>query len=161
MIEEGVAQVGSQAPDLALEGATGRVRLADYRGRQHVALYFMREFSCPMCRRHVAHLRDMYEVLHGKDTAVLVIGGGEREAVARLAAKLAAPFPLLADPNRAAYHRYGLEKALVMMQRSGTFLVDKRGILRYALRASLPLAGLDEAALLAAIDAAAGPPHEG
>jgi len=35
------------------------------------------------------------------------------------------------------------------------------GILRYALRASLPLAGLDEAALLAAIDAAARPPHEG
>jgi len=161
MVEEGVAQVGSQAPELALDGSSGRVRLADYRGRQHVALYFMREFSCPMCRRHVAHLRDMYEMLQGKDTAVLVIGGGEREDAARLAAKLAVPFPLLADPDRATYHRYGLGKAMVMMQRSGTFLVDKSGVLRYALRASLPLASLDEAALLAAIDAAALPPREG
>jgi peroxiredoxin len=37
--------VGSQAPDFALEGAAGSVRLADYRGQVAVLLVFMRAFG--------------------------------------------------------------------------------------------------------------------
>ena len=39
-------EVGSAAPDFSLESNSGNsVRLSDYRGRRHVVLYFMREFS--------------------------------------------------------------------------------------------------------------------
>ena len=38
--------VGSLAPDFGLESNGGAiVRLSEYRGRAHVALYFMREFT--------------------------------------------------------------------------------------------------------------------
>ena len=38
--------IGSLAPDFRLESNGGAiVRLSEYRGRAHVVLYFMREFS--------------------------------------------------------------------------------------------------------------------
>ena len=38
--------VGSPAPDFRLESNGGAiVRLSEYRGRAHVVLYFMREFT--------------------------------------------------------------------------------------------------------------------
>jgi len=38
--------VGSLAPDFGLESDEGAlVRLSEYRGRAHVILYFMREFT--------------------------------------------------------------------------------------------------------------------
>jgi len=38
--------VGSPAPDFRLESHEGTfVRLSEYRGRSHVVLYFMREFT--------------------------------------------------------------------------------------------------------------------
>lgn len=38
--------VGSLAPDFGLESGDGtNVRLSEYRGRAHLVLYFMREFT--------------------------------------------------------------------------------------------------------------------
>ena len=47
--------VGSLAPDFRLESNEGAmVRLSEYRGRAHVILYFMREFTIGRseCLRH-------------------------------------------------------------------------------------------------------------
>ena len=43
------------------------------------------------------------------------------------------PFPVLVDqdPDRAVYRRYGLDKVLFALQCSGTFLIDKQGIVCY------------------------------
>ena len=41
-----IVNVGSLAPDFSLESNGGAiVRLSEYRGRAHVVLYFMREFT--------------------------------------------------------------------------------------------------------------------
>ena len=51
MVSDGTAQgsavaVGGAGADFDLESSTGsRVRLADYRGKSNVVLYFMREFT--------------------------------------------------------------------------------------------------------------------
>ena len=75
----------------------------------------------------------MYEQLRARDTEVLIIGGGSRKGAERLSARLTLPFPVLVDPDpdRAVYRRYGLDKVLIALQRSGTFLIDKQGIVRY------------------------------
>jgi peroxiredoxin len=54
-------QVGAVAPTFMLAANAGQVSLADYRGRQHVLLFFMRTFTCPACMQHarrLAHLHD-------------------------------------------------------------------------------------------------------
>ncbi len=46
MDENVVVEVGSEAPDFTLSSSDGTpIRLSDYRDREHVTLYFMREFT--------------------------------------------------------------------------------------------------------------------
>jgi peroxiredoxin len=146
------AKVGSMAPDFTLAGSNGQISLSDYRGKQNVVLYFMREFSCSFCQKHVAQLKQLYSTLQSHHTAVLVIGGGSREEAEQLATKLQVPFPVLADADREVYHRYGLEKVLISLQRSGIIVVDRQGRVSYSHPTTLPIAGLDRAALMGALE---------
>ena len=148
---QGDLEVGAVAPDFTLEGSEGAISLADFRGHQPVVLFFRRELTCPVGLRHVARLRQLYDRLHAANLAVLVIGGGSREGAIRLQQRLQLPFPVLADPERAVFGRYGLDKVLHVIQRSGTVLVDAQGVIRHLHRVTLPAEALDEAALLAAL----------
>src|SRR5437763_15613054 len=101
------ASVGSLAPDFTLAGSSGQIRLSDYLGKQNVVLYFMREFSCSWCQKHIAQLKQMYSALQSRKTAVLVIGGGNRGEAEHLATQLQVPCPVLADAHWREDHRYG------------------------------------------------------
>lgn len=80
---------------------------------------------------HAAQLGRMAEELQAQSATALVIGGGSPAAAARVHRLLGMSFPVLSDPDRRTYRAYGFEKAWKLIQRSGTVLVDKDGILRY------------------------------
>ena len=65
-------------------------------------------------------------------------GQSPAKDAARVAGQLTLPFPVLADPPRAIYRRYGLNKVLLAIQRSGTFLIDKQGRVRYIEQGAVP-----------------------
>jgi peroxiredoxin len=75
---------------------------------------------------------------------VLVILGDSPERAQRYASAVHAPFPVLADPTLEVYHRFGLEKALIVMQRTASVVVDRSGIIRYIRRATNPATWLQE-----------------
>lgn len=104
------------------------------------------------CRGHAVQLGRMYEQLQTQDVEVLVIGGGNREDAERLSRTLKLPFPVLADPDRSVYESYGLNKALLLIQRSGTFLIDRQGIVRYIHQVTNPQASVDKAELLREVE---------
>ena len=93
-----------------------------------------------------------YDELIEKETAVLVIGGGEQEDAVRLARMYQHPFPVLADPDRSVYRSYDLDKVVWIIQRSATVLVDKQGIFRYVHRVANPEDSLDIDALMKAVN---------
>src|SRR5205085_9337537 len=129
-MSENIAAVveGSTAPDFNLESNQGdSIRLSDYQGHKHIVVYFMREFTCLQCQRNAIQLGRMYEQLKAQNVEVLVIGGGERKDAERLTKLLNLPYPVLADPDRSVYERYSLDKVLIAIQRSGTFLIDQQG----------------------------------
>src|SRR5262245_35385118 len=130
--ETAAVEVGSAAPNFSLESNKGNtIQLSDYQGHSSVVLYFMREFTCLQCQRHATQLSRMYEQLQDQNVEVLVVGGGERKDAERLSKLLNLPYAVLADPDRSVYARYALDKVLIAIQRSGTFLIDKAGIVRY------------------------------
>ncbi len=51
---------------------------------------------------------------------------------------------MLADPERAVYHRYGLEKAFVVIQRTAAVIIDRQGLIRYMKSTTNPLPWLHE-----------------
>lgn len=96
----------------------------------------------------------MYEQLRAHETEVLILGGGSRKGAERLSARLKLPFPVLVDPDpeRTVYHHYGLDKILIALQRSGTFLIDKQGIVRYIHQVSNPQASVEKDELMREVE---------
>src|SRR5258708_35160231 len=114
----------------------------------------MREFSRVQGQRQAFQLVRMYEQLPARETEVLILGGGSRKGAERLSARLKLPFPVLVDPDpdRAVYHRYGLDKVLIALQRSGTFLIDKQGIVRYIHQVTNPQASVEKEELMREVE---------
>ena len=73
-----------------------------------------------------------------------MILGDDPEHARQYAELLKLPFPVLADPDRAIYHRYGLDKALFVIQRTASLVVDRGGVIRYIKRAANPMVWLQD-----------------
>lgn len=96
------------------------------------------------CRSHVAQLGRLYPELQAADGDVLVILGDSPERAASYGTSLHVPFPILADPTEVVYHRFGLHKALLLIQRTASVIVDRNGTIRYLKRATNPGTWLQE-----------------
>lgn len=139
------AKIGSLAPDFKLRATNGQeISLTDFRGKQNVIVFFIRETTCPQCRTHVAHLGRMYSQFHEAGTEVIVILGEGEEKAREYAESIGLPFPILCDPDRAVYHLYELEKYFLLFQRTASLIVDKDGIVRYLKRTTVPNVWLQE-----------------
>lgn len=96
------------------------------------------------CRVHVAQLGRIYKDFQAASADVLIILGDTPDRARRYAESLHTPFPVLADPDRETYRRYGLEKTLLVIQRTASVIVDRQGVIRYIKRASNPMTWLQE-----------------
>jgi hypothetical protein len=113
-----------------------------------LVLFFMRAGNCAVCLRHVRKLAGLDLAGRGVAAVVVVPGGPEQAARARRAA---GGLPVVSSAGAAAHRSAGLDRTL-LMQHSGTLLIDARGEERYRLTATLPTGSLDTAALTEAID---------
>ena len=139
------AKIGSLAPDFSLPATNGQeVSLSDYRGKKNVILFFIRETTCIQCRIHVSQLGRMVQQFREAGTEIIVILGEGLEKARRYAESVKSTFPILADSNRDIYHLYELEKNFILYQRTASLIVDKRGLIRYLKRTTLPNVWLQE-----------------
>jgi peroxiredoxin len=96
------------------------------------------------CRAHVAQLGRLYQEFQSQGAEILVILGDNVQRAHSYVEALHLPFPVLADPDRQVYHQYGLEKALVFIQRTASIIVDQAGTIRYFRSATNPFTWLQE-----------------
>jgi peroxiredoxin len=126
----------------------------------------------------VAQLRHYEAELRRLDVQVLIISFGAEFWARAWLQETQSPFPLLLDPERAAYRAYGLERSFVRVwspkvmwhytrrvlagqklqsiqgdphQLGGDFVVDAAGVIRLAYRSKDPVDRPAVEALLAAI----------
>lgn len=103
------------------------------------------------CRFHATQLGRLYADFQAADTEVMVILGDSLERARSYSDTLRLPFAVLADPQRAVYHLFGLGRAMFGIQRTASVLIDSAGIIRYLKQAINPNHWLAESgALLAA-----------
>ena len=96
------------------------------------------------CRSHVAQLGRMNEELVKAGVQILIILGDTLDRARSYAGTLKTPFPILADPERAIYHRYELEKGFIGLQRTASVIVDANGVIQYLKRVTNPMTWLQE-----------------
>ena len=103
------------------------------------------------CRSYAAQLGRLYDELQSQQTDVLVIGGGKQAKAEALKKSLKLPYPVLADSDRSVYLSYGLDKAILVVQRSASILVDKQGVVRYFNKVANPNNSVNKDELLQAV----------
>lgn len=73
-----------------------------------------------------------------------MILGDTPEHTRNYAQMLKLPFLVLADPERAIYHLYDLERAIFGIQRTASVVVDQHGVIQYIKRTTNPTVWLQE-----------------
>ncbi len=112
------------------------------------------------CRSHAAQLGQLYNDFKAANCEILLILGEPVEKARRYAESLHLPFSVLSDPERNVYHRYGLEKAMLFIQRTASIVIDQAGIIRYIKVTTSPMVWLVESReLLGVVKSLAGTPR--
>ena len=129
----GVPAVGQQAPDFTLANQFGEpVRLADFRGRNVVVVFYPFAFS-GICTGELCEIRDNLAVFEHADAEVLAVSVDSKFALRAYAEQEGYEFSLLADfwPHGAVAEKYGVFDEESGMARRGTFIIDAGGAVRY------------------------------
>lgn len=127
-------EVGTKAPDFALEDKDGNiVKLSDYLGKK-VVLYFYPKDNTPGCTRQACAFAAAYEGFRERDAVVIGISRDSAASHRKFAEKNALPFILLSDPELQAIQAYGVwqEKKLYGKVSMGvvrtTYIIDENGL---------------------------------
>ena len=84
---------------------------------------------------------------------VAVVGPGTMEEARALSQRLRIDIPVLGDPDGRALDALGLTRVLGPLRSSGSVVIDREGIVRYALRTANPMGALRMADVLGALQA--------
>ncbi len=96
------------------------------------------------CRAHAAQLGRLNADFQAANSQVLVILGDTLERARSYSESLHLPYPVLSDPQRNIYHQYELDKALRLIQRTASIVIDQVGTIRYIVRSTDPTRWLSE-----------------
>ena len=118
------------APDFSLQGDNGQdYRLSDHSG-ERVLLVFYPGDNTPVCTRQLCEYRDGIEAFSGLGVSVVGISSDDLDSHRAFRAKHDLPFVLLSDPDLKVAKLYGSKGSLGMKR--AVFLVDEKGVVRYA-----------------------------
>ena len=173
--------IGDTAPKPSLIGLDGRrTSLADRWSARPTVVSFLRYFGCPFCQAWVGRLVGRAETFEEVGVGVVLIGQGTAGEALGFTGPRRVPFEILVDPDRSAYHAFGLVEggplqilapaAVVgylgvhirgegrqgglhggsLAQMPGTFVVDAAGVIRFVHRNKHQADDPEVGALLAA-----------
>ncbi len=130
-------KVGSAAPKFSLQDQVGNtVKLADFKGKSNVVVYFYPKAMTPGCTIQAQGLRDSAKALKALNAVVLGISPDPVNKLAKFVERDALNFQLLSDEDHAVADSYGAWGPKKFMGREfdgilrTTFIVGKDGKLK-------------------------------
>ena len=128
-VTEGASAPAFEAQDQ--HGAT--VRLADFKGKSAVVLYFYPKDDTPGCTAEACSLRDGFAAIREAGAVILGVSADNGPSHKAFAETFHLPFSLLADPDKKIIEAYGVKMPLIGIAKRVTFIIDKKGIVRHVL----------------------------
>jgi peroxiredoxin len=133
--------VGDEAPDFELQDQHGqRVRLSSLRGTKAALVVFYPWAFSRVCGGELAVLQAQLDEIAGDDVALVAVSTDPIFALRAYADQEGITFPLLSDfwPHGAVAKAYGVFSEEVGIALRGSFLVDRDGIVRWAVVNDIP-----------------------
>ena len=122
---------GQPAPAFEARDQHGAlVRLADFKGKSAVVLYFYPKDDTPGCTAQACSLRDGFGAIRAAGAVVLGVSADDVGSHRAFADKFSLPFSLLADPDKRIIAAYGVKMPLLGFAKRVTFLIDRAGVIR-------------------------------
>ncbi|MEM1950489.1 MAG: peroxiredoxin [Candidatus Nitrosocaldus sp.] len=125
--------VGSSAPDFIAESTQGRIRLSNYKGK-NVVLYFYVKDMTPGCTIQSVGIKDSIERIRALGAEVIGISSDDLESHKRFAAKYGLNFPLVSDADNSISKMYGVFNEEKGRARRVTFIIDGDGVVRHIMK---------------------------
>jgi len=127
--------IGQQAPDFTLKNQFGEeVKLSDFQGKKNVVLIFFPMAFTGICTDELCEIRDRKNAFTNDDVQVFGISCDSSAAQKTFAEQESFDYPLLSDywPHGAVAQSYGAFNDQLGFAIRGTFVIDKSGIVRWA-----------------------------
>jgi peroxiredoxin len=124
-------------PDVALTATDGSAStLLDEVAGSPALVFFMRSSTCPVCLAHSRAIVGMLEAGELPDHRFVLIAPGGAAEAAQVEKSVASP-PAVVRASGEGHRDVGLGRFL-MLQHSGSFLLDADGRVRYSRTGTLP-----------------------
>ena len=108
------------------------VDMADFIGNFPLVIYFYPKDDTPGCTREACYFRDQYEVFSDSGAKIFGISGDSPKSHLKFAQKYNLPFTLLSDEKKKVQNLFGVPSSFLgLLPGRVTFIVDKKGIIRY------------------------------
>lgn len=133
-------KIGNLAPVFTLTNQNGeKVSLKDFRGKNHLVLYFYPKALTPGCTTQACGIRDSAEAFKKRGTVVLGVSPDGVGKLQRFIEKQGLNFDLLSDEEHKIAEKYACWGLKNFMGREylglirTTFIIDKSGRLRHVI----------------------------
>ena len=133
--------IGGPAPDFSLRDQFGQdTRLSSFHGTKAVAIFFYPYAFSGVCTSEMAGIRDRLAEFLTFDTEVLAISCDPVYALRAFADQDGLNFPLLSDfwPHGGVSRAYDVFDEVKGCPRRSSYVVDKDGIVRWAVHNAMP-----------------------
>ena len=128
-------KTGKPAPDFTATLDDGsEFTLSANRGQKHVVLYFYPKDFTPGCTAEACSFRDNYGAIAAHDAIIVGVSGDDSDSHTSFKAEHELPFPLLSDPDGKLRDLYDAKGWIPWMTPRVTYVIDKEGIIRAAMR---------------------------
>lgn len=125
-------RVGERAPDFTLQRMDGTsFRLSEAVRERAVVLYFYPRDETIGCIAEACAFRDQYDVFAAAGAEVVGVSADSADSHRRFAEHHGLPFVLLTDADGAVRQRYGVGKALGLLDGRITYVIDTHGVVRH------------------------------
>ena len=147
------------APDFTLtDGSGNQWRLADYRGKVVVLLFYPGD-ETPVCTRQMCSVRDRWEDYQATGAEVVGISTDSVDSHRKFAEHHDLPLRLLSDAGGKVSSRYGAKSIIPGRTARSVFVIDADGKLRYQDVRALGLLKPKDDVIISAIREAQGGNH--
>ncbi|MFT2009386.1 peroxiredoxin [Pontibacter sp. 13R65] len=132
-----IVKVGDKAPDFELQRQDGGFfRLCETLKGKNVVLYFYPKDNTAVCTKQACKFRDQYEVFREHGAEVVGVSSDSLDTHQRFEKSHHLPFVLLSDKGGSVRNLYGVPRFLGIMPGRATYIIDKKGVVRYVFDSS-------------------------
>lgn len=127
--------IGEEAPDFELNDQDGAiVRLSDARGERNTVIFFYPKDNTLVCTLEMCAFRDAHMELLAHEAEVIGISGDPVGSHKEVARRWQLPYRLLTDTDGSVRKLYRVGRTLGLFPGRVTYVIDKQGRVRGAIK---------------------------